>query len=831
MGIVAPSFWRRDVPLPTISGVFLLHDAIDEAGDAAEGLLARIADAVRRDLHATSGSTLKRLRGPWDGRAFRVRWGRLRATVSVVPAEDGAAQVFVHQVASRDEIYESNAFWARLDRFHRDLWVPNRGLRVPPEQAGYHHVPGHVLPGGSDASMDVSVEPVLSEHQFRLLNAIVPFPESWGVGDAVVVIGKGPPGSGKTIAAIDAARRAVETCHYSVLLLAPTARLRAHYEDALRGAGIPAASVSDGYKRAFEGIDLIWVGETGEFFMTLADVQATRVERERLLDEWWSQVLEDSTVRPWASRNPPVRESRFARLLDAVLEDPSGLDVNEKDALDTNDAPLYELVREFRSRPKWVGVATELRTRLGLKLRSEIAGTATTRLQGTEFCRGTLLVIVDETQDLVHGEWKALIDWCAARCRGGAATRLTLIGDENQRISPTSFSWAEVKRHCADAFKSTTPPLDEWELPGSFRLSRKIAALANELFDPSITQDGKFRHVERADPADLPQTGEVRVVVVPGAARAVVKALRRFDAAPAGPTRLRVITDALQAEGWTEEPDSRADVLPPRAIKGLEFGSLVVVEPLGGRGAHLSYGEATVAYTSLTRAIEDLLCVLTPAEWSVVRGRWAGLGVSVEELDGAPASVVRLEELFRGLAGATDAAEQALVEEEKLAGLLDRLPSSGSTWEAGRWLRDVGLPAKRLVGLGRLEQLARDYGGRLRRKWLDGPARGSIREAFDRGDWRDAVGMLILLGEHAAAVDVVERWAPDDDEQVLAEACERVLSLAGATQRTVMGFRRTLGVRPEAESASLLRVGVAVLAHQLVQSAELPAFAGGKSVD
>src|SRR5207247_2220361 len=197
MGIVAPSFWRRDVPLPTISGVFLLHDAIDEAGDAAEGLLARIADAVRRDLHATSGSTLKRLRGPWAGRAFRVRWRRLRATVSVVRA----------------------------------------------------------------------------------------------VGDAVVVIGKGPPGSGKTIAAIDAARRAVETCHYSVLLLAPTARLRAHYEDALRGAGIPAASVSDGCKRAFEGIDQIWVGETGEFFMTLADVQATRVERERLLDEWWSRVL------------------------------------------------------------------------------------------------------------------------------------------------------------------------------------------------------------------------------------------------------------------------------------------------------------------------------------------------------------------------------------------------------------------------------------------------------------------------------------------------------------------------------------------------------------
>src|SRR5207247_9141284 len=164
-------------------------------------------------------------------------------------------------------------------------------------------------------------------------------------------------------------------------------------------------------------------------------------------------------------------------------------------------------------------------------------------------------------------------------------------------------------------------------------------------------------------------------------------------------------------------------------------------------------------------------------------------------------------------------------------GLLDRLPSSGSTFEAGRWLRDVGLPAKRLVGLGRLEQLARDYAGRRHRNWRVGPVRGLIAEVFDRGDWQEAVGMLILLREHAAAVDGVERRAPEDDAQGVAEACGRVLSFAGATQRTVMALRRTLGVRPEADSASLLRVGVAVLAHQLVQSAELPAFAGGKSVD
>ena len=805
----------------TISALYVLDAALDEAAEAVEPFLTRIAGAIARDLHTTGGSTLKRLRGPWGGRAFRVRWNNLRASVSVVPAADGGRQVYVHQVGARDKIYDLPAFRERLDRFHRELWSERGGLRGSPEDAGYHQALARFSADEMVESREVVVETALSGDQVRLVSAMVPFPESWGVSDAIVVIGKGPPGSGKTVAAVDAARRAVETCQYAVLLLVPTARLRAQYEDALRSAGIPLSSRAGGWKGTFDGVHL---GEVSEFFIRLAGIKTSPVERERLLDEWWGEVLEDSAVRAWATQNPVVRESRFARLLDAVLEDPSGLDVNEKDALDTHDAPLYGLVNDFRRHAKWMRMADSLRETRGLYLRSEVAALAGARLTETDLGSGSLLAIVDEAQDLVHAEWKAVVDWCVGRCRRGAGTRVALIGDENQRISPTSFSWAEVKRHCTAAFQRDTSLVDEWELPGSFRLSRKIAALANELFHDSITQDGKFRHVERAEPADLPDEGAVRVVVVPEAAAAVVQALRRFNEGHTGSDRLRVIADGLRLAGWVDVEESRVDVLPPRAIKGLEFASLVVVEPLGGRGAGLSYGEATVAYTSLTRAIENLVCVLTPAEWAVVRDRWAGQGVMVEELKELPQSVLRLEELFGRLAGESDALEQARVEEEKLADLLSRLPSSGSTTEAGRWLRDISLPAKRLIGLGRLEQLARDSGRRLHRTWLIGPARALIGETFDRGDWRAAAGLLVLLGELAAAIDVVERWAPAEDAQALHEAGRRALASGDAAQRIALTIRRTLAVRPEAETGSVLSVAVADIAHRLVRSSDLPSF-------
>src|SRR5688572_29432100 len=119
----------EDARLPTISGLFVLDAALAEAGDAVEPFLARISAGIARDPHTTGGSTVKRLRGPWGGRALRVRWKHLRASVSVVPAGDGSRQVYVHQFGSRDKIYELPAFRERLDRFHGELWVEGHGLR------------------------------------------------------------------------------------------------------------------------------------------------------------------------------------------------------------------------------------------------------------------------------------------------------------------------------------------------------------------------------------------------------------------------------------------------------------------------------------------------------------------------------------------------------------------------------------------------------------------------------------------------------------------------------------------------------------------------------
>ena len=90
--------------------MFVLEDVEAETDAPLQLLVARTRDALQRGLERTSGSTLRRLRGPWDGRAFRVRWEDYRAIASRLPAADGAERVYIHWVGHRREVYAAHAF-------------------------------------------------------------------------------------------------------------------------------------------------------------------------------------------------------------------------------------------------------------------------------------------------------------------------------------------------------------------------------------------------------------------------------------------------------------------------------------------------------------------------------------------------------------------------------------------------------------------------------------------------------------------------------------------------------------------------------------------------
>jgi hypothetical protein len=207
-------------------------------------------------------------------------------------------------------------------------------------------------------------------------------------------------------------------------------------------------------------------------------------------------------------------------------------------------------------------------------------------------------VVVDEAQDVTAMQWRVL-----ARRTSGAS--LTLLGDLAQGSHPWSArSWTDVLGHLGRADEDATVV----ELGIGYRTPIEVMELARRVLaaiDPTLTAPRAVRSMgdlprlvegPAGDPlALLPQIvaeerdaidGGTVAVLCPASDVAAVAA--RLDVAPA------VGGDALDAD---------VAVLSAEAAKGLEFDSVVVVNPSGLRLPSL--------YVALTRTTRRL-AVLGP---------------------------------------------------------------------------------------------------------------------------------------------------------------------------------------------------------------------------
>jgi hypothetical protein len=67
-----------------------------------------------------------------------------------------------------------------------------------------------------------------------------------------------------------------------------------------------------------------------------------------------------------------------------------------------------------------------------------------------------LMIVVDECQDLAPLEWQVVLDWSYGRrkkVRPNARefqTRVAMVGDPNQRVSATPFTWTQVTAYAQE---------------------------------------------------------------------------------------------------------------------------------------------------------------------------------------------------------------------------------------------------------------------------------------------------------------------------------------------------------------------------------------------
>ena len=210
-------------------------------------------------------------------------------------------------------------------------------------------------------------------------------------------------------------------------------------------------------------------------------------------------------------------------------------------------------------------------------------------------------IVIDEAQDLSPMAWRCLLRRCPSRS-------MTVVGDLDQkRGHRRPHSWKQALGPAARAFS------EEFVLSISYRTPRALTRIAQAV----MAQHGTPVLYPMEAVRDVPDCYQVSYThkdTLKECVSQVVSTMEeRLDREEGeGKGRICVIVPDVQAQLWHADEsgasalDQRVSYLTAAGSKGLEFDSVVVVEP----GEILEQGSGDL-FVALTRATHDLHAVTT----------------------------------------------------------------------------------------------------------------------------------------------------------------------------------------------------------------------------
>ncbi len=210
-------------------------------------------------------------------------------------------------------------------------------------------------------------------------------------------------------------------------------------------------------------------------------------------------------------------------------------------------------------------------------------------------------IVIDEAQDLSPMAWRCLLRRCPSRS-------MTVVGDLDQkRGHRRPHSWKQALGPAARAFS------EEFVLSISYRTPRALTRIAQAVMAQHGTPVLYPMEAVR-DVPDCYQVSHTHKDTLKECVSQVVSTMEeRLDHEEGeGKGRICVIVPDAQAQLWHADEsgasalDQRVSYLTAAGSKGLEFDSVVVVEP----GAILAQGSGDL-FVALTRATHDLHAVTT----------------------------------------------------------------------------------------------------------------------------------------------------------------------------------------------------------------------------
>ena len=210
-------------------------------------------------------------------------------------------------------------------------------------------------------------------------------------------------------------------------------------------------------------------------------------------------------------------------------------------------------------------------------------------------------IVIDEAQDLSPMAWRCLLRRCPSRS-------MTVVGDLDQkRGHRRPNSWKQALGPAARAFN------EEFVLSISYRTPRALTRIAQAVMAQHGTPVLYPMEAVR-DVPDCYQVSHTHKDTLKECVSQIVSAMEeRLDREEGeGKGRICVIVPDAQAQLWHADEsgasalDQRVSYLTAAGSKGLEFDSVVVVEP----GAILDQGSGDL-FVALTRATHDLHALTT----------------------------------------------------------------------------------------------------------------------------------------------------------------------------------------------------------------------------
>lgn len=210
-------------------------------------------------------------------------------------------------------------------------------------------------------------------------------------------------------------------------------------------------------------------------------------------------------------------------------------------------------------------------------------------------------IVIDEAQDLSPMAWRCLLRRCPSRS-------MTVVGDLDQkRGHRRPNSWKQALGPAARAFN------EEFVLSISYRTPRALTRIAQAVMAQHGTPVLYPMEAVR-DVPDCYQVSHTHKDTLKECVSQIVSAMEeRLDREEGeGKGRICVIVPDAQGQLWHADEsgasalDQRVSYLTAAGSKGLEFDSVVVVEP----GAILDQGSGDL-FVALTRATHDLHAVTT----------------------------------------------------------------------------------------------------------------------------------------------------------------------------------------------------------------------------